>query len=109
MSVRKKAKNFVDWLIEQVKKADIPFDTIPRATVKERLRFMEEREHLAGYNQTRTLRIDEEMERDIDLIALNEREKPGTLMRMWVQDRILSYKQNPKYKRWKKEFETART
>jgi len=63
----------------------------------------------AEYNLTRSLRIDEEMSKELDIIALFEKTKASTLMRMWTQDRILAYKQNPKYKRWKKELETART
>jgi len=63
----------------------------------------------AEYNLTRSLRIDEEMSKELDIIALFEKSKASTLMRMWVQDRILAYKQNPKYKRWKKELEAART
>jgi len=59
----------------------------------------------AEYNLTRSLRIDDEMSKELDIIALFEKTKASTLMRMWVQDRILAYKQNPKYKRWKKEAE----
>jgi hypothetical protein len=63
----------------------------------------------AEYNLTRSLRIDEEMSKELDIIALFEKSKASTLMRMWVQDRILAYKQNPKYKRWTKELDTVRT
>jgi len=63
----------------------------------------------AEYNLTRSLRIDEEMSKELDIIALFEKTKASTLMRMWVQDRILAYKQNPKYKRWNKEREAIRT
>jgi len=63
----------------------------------------------AEYNLTRSLRIDEEMSKELDIIALFEKTKASTLMRMWVQDRILAYKQNPKYKRWNKEREAIRS
>jgi len=63
----------------------------------------------AEYNLTRSLRIDDEMSKELDIIALFEKTKASTLMRMWVQDRILAYKQNPKYKRWNREREALRT
>jgi hypothetical protein len=63
----------------------------------------------AEYNLTRSLRIDEEMSKELDIIALFEKTKASTLMRMWVQDHILAYKQNPKYKRWNKEREAIRS
>jgi hypothetical protein len=49
------------------------------------------------------------MVEELKFIALFEKAKPGVLMRMWIQDRVLAYKQNPKYKRWKKELDAVRT
>lgn len=58
----------------------------------------------AEFNLTKSLRIDEEMVGELEFIALFEKTKPGTLMRMWIQDRILAYRQNPMYKRWRKQL-----
>jgi hypothetical protein len=63
----------------------------------------------ATWNLSKTLRIDSEMVEELKFIALFEKAKPGVLMRMWIQDRVLAYKQNPKYKRWKKELDAVRT
>jgi hypothetical protein len=63
----------------------------------------------AEYNLSKSLRIDSEMVEELKFIALFEKTKSGTLMRMWIQDRILAYKQNPKYKRWRKELEATRS
>jgi hypothetical protein len=54
------------------------------------------------YNVTKTVRINSEMAEELEFIALYETAKPGTLMRMWLQDRIQTYLRNPKYKRWRK-------
>ena len=57
------------------------------------------------FNVTKSVRIDSEMANELDFIALYEKADPGTLLRMWSQDRILAYLQNPQYKRWKKQVE----
>lgn len=56
----------------------------------------------SGVNITVSLRIDEETAKEVKKIALYERAKPGTLMRMWVQDKVRVYRRNPDYKRWLK-------
>jgi len=59
---------------------------------------------LSGYNVTKSVRIDEEMEKRLEKIALYEKSKAATLLRMWVQDKILTYYRNPQYKRWLKQL-----
>jgi len=61
-----------------------------------------EESELAGYNVTKSVRIDEEMAKRLEKIALYEKASVGTLMRMWVHDKILTYYRNPKFKRWLK-------
>ena len=57
---------------------------------------------LAGYNITKSVRIDEEMVNRLQKIGLYEKCKDATLMRMWIQDKILTYYRNPKFKQWLK-------
>jgi len=59
---------------------------------------------LAGFNVTKSVRIDEEMANRLENIALYEKIKSATLMRMWTQDKILTYYRNPKFKRWLKQL-----
>ena len=56
----------------------------------------------AGYNMTKSVRIDKEMADRLEKIGLYEKTKSATLMRMWIQDKILTYYRNPKYKHWLK-------
>jgi len=58
----------------------------------------------AGYNVTKSVRIDAEMEKRLQKIALYEKTKPATLMRMWLQDKILTYYRTPKFKQWLKQL-----
>jgi hypothetical protein len=62
----------------------------------------------AKYNVTKSVRIDSEMAKELRNVALYEKAEPGTLLRMWIEDRLESYRQNPRYKRWRKQL-TART
>jgi len=57
----------------------------------------------AGYNVTKSVRIDAEMDNRLQKIALYEKTKPATLMRMWLQDKILMYYRTPKFKQWLKQ------
>jgi len=54
----------------------------------------------AGYNVTKSVRIDAEMGNRLEKIALYEKTKSATLMRMWIQGKILTYYRNPKFKQW---------
>ncbi len=58
----------------------------------------------AGYNVTKTVRLDAAMVDWLEKIALYEKAKPGTLMRMWIQDKIQTYLRNPHFKRWLKQL-----
>ena len=60
---------------------------------------------LAGYNVTKSVRIDEEMAKRLEKIGLYEKARPGTLLRMWVHDKIQVYYRNPNFKRWLKRLE----
>lgn len=97
-----KTKTYEEWLIEQVKRADIAFDSIPRASVKERLKLIEEQEGLSGRNVSVSVRIDDEMNREINLIALYERARVGHLLRLWVHEKIRSFCHRPDFKRWER-------
>ena len=66
---------------------------------------MNEQIEVAGYNVTKTIRIDEEMEKRLQKIGLYEKAKPGTLMRMWIHGKIRTYYRNPDFKRWLKRLE----
>jgi len=57
----------------------------------------------AGYNVTKSVRIDAEMAKWLEKIALYEKVRPGTLMRMWIQEKIMTYRRNPHFKRWLKQ------
>lgn len=57
----------------------------------------------ALFNLTKSLRIDSEMVKELELIAKYEKSTTGALMRMWVQDRIQAYENNSRYKRWKRQ------
>jgi hypothetical protein len=56
----------------------------------------------ATYNLTKSLRIDSEMAKELKFIEKYEKTTAGTLMRMWIQDRIQSYLNNQRYRRWKR-------
>ena len=56
----------------------------------------------AQFNLTKSLRIDSEMVEELEMIAKYEKLTTGTLMRMWIQDRIQVYQNNSRDKRWKK-------
>ena len=58
----------------------------------------------AGYNVTKSVRIDAEMDKRLEKIALYEKTKGATLLRMWIQDKILTYYRNPNFKRWLKQL-----
>jgi len=58
----------------------------------------------AGYNLTKSVRIDAEMVERLEKIALYEKTKSATLMRMWIQRKILTYYRNPKFKQWLKQL-----
>lgn len=62
----------------------------------------------AQFNVTRSIRIDHEMVQDLKDIALYEKTKTGTLLRMWTEDKIQVYRQNPAFKRWRKELNERR-
>ena len=62
---------------------------------------------LAGYNVTKSVRIDEEMAKRLEKIALYEKARVGTLLRMWIHDKIQTYYRNPKFKRWLKRLPGA--
>lgn len=106
--MKRKTKTFTDWLIEQVKKADIAFDSIPRASVKERLKLIEEEEGLSGRNVTVSVRFDNEDVAEIDKIALFERARPGLLLRLWIHEKIRSFTHNRDFKKWLKERKEAK-
>ena len=57
-----------------------------------------------GYNVTKSVRIDAEMADRLEKIGLYEKTRSATLMRMWVQDKILTYYRNPKFKQWLKKL-----
>jgi len=57
---------------------------------------------LAGYNVTKSVRIDAEMQKRLQKIAIYEKVKPATLLRMWVNDKIMTYYRNPAFQRWLK-------
>ena len=59
------------------------------------------------WNVTRSVRISHEMSEELERIALFEAAKEGTLLRMFLQDRILGYLSNPRYKRWLKKYEES--
>jgi len=61
-------------------------------------------EGLMGYNVTKSVRIDAEMADRLEKIGLYEKTRSATLMRMWVQDKILTYYRNPKFKQWLKKL-----
>ena len=63
---------------------------------------------LAGYNVPKTVRIDEEMEKELRKIAIYEKKKLGTLLRDWMHEKIRTYRRNPDYKRWLKMLEASR-
>lgn len=62
----------------------------------------------AKFNVTKSVRIDSEMANELDLIALFIGNKPSQIMREWVQDKILTYQRNPKYKWWRKQLKEKR-
>ena len=62
---------------------------------------------LAGYNVTKSVRIDEEMAKRLEKISLYEKARPATLLRMWIHDKIQTYYRNPNFKRWLKRLEGA--
>jgi len=64
---------------------------------------MNEEIEFAGYNVTKSLRIDELDAKRLEKIALYERVRIGTLLRMWVHDKILTYYRNPQFRRWLKQ------
>lgn len=55
---------------------------------------------LAGMNVPKTVRIDEEMEKELRKIAVYEKKKMGAMLRDWIYDKIRTYHRNPDYKRW---------
>ena len=59
----------------------------------------------AGYNVTKSVRIDAEMVERLEKIALFEKTKSATLMRMWIQRKILTYYRNPKFKQWLRQLQ----
>lgn len=65
---------------------------------------MNEQIKLAGYNVTKSVRIDEEMARKLEKIALYEKVRAGTLLRMWIHSKIETYYRNPNFKRWLKQL-----
>jgi predicted transcriptional regulator len=58
----------------------------------------------AGYNITRSVRLDAEMVERLEKIAVYEKSKPATLMRMWLQQKIMAYYHNPRFKQWLKQL-----
>jgi len=64
---------------------------------------MEELEE-AGYNVTKSIRIDAEMAKRLEFIGAYEKTAPATLLRMWTQQKILTYYRNPKFKQWLKQL-----
>jgi len=64
---------------------------------------MEEPE-LAGFNVPVTVRIDEEMEKELRKIAVFEKKKMGTLLRDWIHEKIRTFHRRPDYKRWCKQL-----
>lgn len=100
-----KTQTYPEWLIEQFKKLHISLDTLPRSSPKEKLRALEKEENLVGYNLTKSVRMDGEMAHQINLIALFERAKPGTLLKLWVYEKIRTYYRNPDFKHWEKRVE----
>jgi len=64
---------------------------------------VKEQLELTGYNVTKSLRIDEEDAKELQKIALFEKARPGTLLRMWIHDKVETYRRNPEYKRWDKQ------
>ena len=66
---------------------------------------MKEEVEESGYNVTKSIRIDEEMAKRLEKIALYQKARVGTLMRMWVHDKIRTFYRNPDFKRWLKQLE----
>jgi len=64
---------------------------------------MKEQPELSGYNVTKSVRIDEQDAEELQKIALYEQARPGTLIRMWVHDKVETYRRNPNYQRWNKQ------
>lgn len=64
---------------------------------------MKEQLELSGYNVTKSVRIDEEDAKELEKIALFEKARSGTLLRMWIHDKVETYRRNPEYKRWDKQ------
>jgi hypothetical protein len=58
----------------------------------------------AKWNVTKSVRIDSEMAKELENVALFEKAEPGTLLRMWIEDRLQAYAQNPKFRRWLKQL-----
>lgn len=63
---------------------------------------------MAGFNVPKTVRIDAEMDKDLQKIGLFKKKKPGTLMRDWIYEKIRTTKRNPEYKRWLRQLENRR-
>lgn len=66
---------------------------------------MKEEIEESGYNVTKSVRIDEEMAKRLEKIALYKKARVGTLLRMWTHDKIRTFYRNPEYKRWLKQLE----
>ena len=66
---------------------------------------IEDQDYESGLNITKSVRIDEEMEKKLDKVALYEKVRAGTLLRMWVHDKIQTYYRNPQFKSWIRQLE----
>lgn len=63
---------------------------------------------LAGYNVTVSVRIDAEMEKKLQKIALYEKARVGTMLRMWIQDKVLTTYRDPKFQHWLRQLKAVR-
>lgn len=67
-----------------------------------------EESELAGYNVTVSVRIDAEMEKRLQKIALYEKGRVGTILRMWIQDKVLTYYRDPKFQHWLRQLRAVK-
>ena len=64
-------------------------------------------ERVTMYPITLSVRITEEMSKELPIIASFEQMKPSTLCRQELLKMIRRYQRNPQYKRWLKRMESA--
>lgn len=58
-----------------------------------------------SYPNINTVRLDDSTQRELDVLAVYERKRLGTLLRDLIIDKVQEYVRNPTYNRFKKQLE----